>query len=206
MKRRRLCSDCRQWAAALLCGLLLVSLPEMLWAAAYPPVAVDGRKKVKKHVVKHTVSHKAASKKARRLHQQHRHWRPAEAAAPADLTDLHRADDAGLRGLASFYSRRFNGRRSATGERIDPLALTAASNHFPLGSRVAVSRADTGHCVIVKVNDRMHAQQRRVIDLSRSAAESLDMIRAGVVPVRVALFNDSYQQQTCRNAVNAALD
>jgi rare lipoprotein A len=93
----------------------------------------------------------------------------------------------GLRGLASFYSYGFHGRRTSTGERFDARQFTAASNHFPLGTLVAVSRADNGRCAIVKVNDRMHAKhRRRIIDVARGVAEYLEMLRAGVVMVRVA--------------------
>lgn len=96
-------------------------------------------------------------------------------------------DDKGLHGSASFYSGSFQGRRTATGEVFDTRLFTGASNHFPLGSLVAVQRLDSERCAIVKINDRMHARQRkRVIDVSRGVAEYLEMVRAGVVLVRVA--------------------
>lgn len=92
----------------------------------------------------------------------------------------------GIHGKASFYAPGFHGRSTATGERFDTRAFTGASNHFPLGSWVAVRRLDTDRCVAVHINDRMHARQtRRVIDLSRAAAEELRMISAGVVLVRI---------------------
>ena len=103
------------------------------------------------------------------------------------IAEMRAEDESGLRGSASFYGNGFQGRRSASGERFDVRSFTAASNHFPLGSWVAVQRLDSGRCAIVKVNDRMHAKhQRRIIDVSRSVASYLDMIRAGVVMVRVA--------------------
>lgn len=93
----------------------------------------------------------------------------------------------GLRGKASYYGNGFQGRKTSTGERFDARQFTAASNHFPLGSMVAVRRVDIDRCAIVKVNDRMHSKHRqRVIDVSRSVAEYLDMVRAGVVLVSVA--------------------
>lgn len=92
----------------------------------------------------------------------------------------------GLLGAASFYGYGFQGRRVASGERFDVRALTAASNRFPVGTWLAVNRLSNGRCVAVRVNDRMHASHRlRVVDLSRSAAEQLDMLRDGVVLVRV---------------------
>ena len=93
----------------------------------------------------------------------------------------------GLRGKASFYSPRFQGRKTASGDIFNNKLFTAASNLFPLGTLVAVKRPDTNLCVVVKVNDRMHPKHRaRVIDVSRSAASYLDMVRDGVVKVQVA--------------------
>ena len=92
----------------------------------------------------------------------------------------------GLRGKASFYSPRFQGRKTASGDIFNNKLFTAASNLFPLGTLVAVKRPDTNLCVVVKVNDRMHPKhQARVIDLSHSAAKYLDMVRDGVVKVQV---------------------
>lgn len=91
-------------------------------------------------------------------------------------------------GLASYYgkTKRFHGRPTASGERFDPALHTAASNLFPLGTWVAVKRRDTGHCTVVRINDRMHARHReRVVDLSLAAAKVLDMMAAGVVAVEV---------------------
>lgn len=92
----------------------------------------------------------------------------------------------GLRGKASFYSPRFQGRKTASGDIFNNKLFTAASNLFPLGTLVAVKRPDTNLCVVVKVNDRMHPKHRaRVIDLSHSAAKYLDMVRDGVVKVQI---------------------
>lgn len=116
------------------------------------------------------------------------------AAAPASEVVTAELDDDesfGLRGHASFYGHGFQGRKTSTGERFDVRQFTAASNRFPLGTRVAVRRLDDGRCAIVKINDRMHtAHRKRVIDVSRSVAEYLGMIRAGVVLVRVARLKD----------------
>ncbi|HSG21662.1 MAG TPA: septal ring lytic transglycosylase RlpA family protein [Azonexus sp.] len=97
------------------------------------------------------------------------------------------SDTQGLHGQASFYGKGFSGRKTANGDRFDVKLFTGASNHFPLGSKVAVRRLDNDRCAIVKVNDRMHAKhRRRVIDVSLGVAEYLGMVRAGVVLVRVA--------------------
>jgi len=109
-------------------------------------------------------------------------------------------------GLASFYSNRFHGRKTASGERFDKKQFTAASNHFPLGSHVAVWRPGSELCVIVRINDRMHPRQRggRVIDLSAAAADYLEMLKEGIVQVRIAHLPDNWRQrgpQACSDAV-----
>lgn len=87
------------------------------------------------------------------------------------------------RGHASYYADSLSGHSTASGEPYDPHALTAAHRTLPFGSIVEVSRAD-GRSVRVRVNDRgPFGPKGRVIDLSRSAAEAIGMIRDGVVLV-----------------------
>ena len=120
------------------------------------------------------------------------------------LADIDDKELLGLRGHASFYGVGFQGRKTATGEIFDVRSFTAASNRFPLGTKVAVRRIDNDRCAIVKVNDRMHAKhRRRIIDVSRGVAEYLGMIQAGVVLVRVApLKTDAANKEAsaCRAA------
>lgn len=124
----------------------------------------------------------AAGKVARAKKPGH----PPAAAGEVVVAELEDDEAFGLRGHASFYGHGFQGRRTSTGERFDVREFTAASNRFPLGTKVAVRRLDDGRCAIVKINDRMQAHRKRVIDVSHSAAEYLGMLRAGVVLVRVA--------------------
>ena len=94
-------------------------------------------------------------------------------------------------GRASYYSDRLAGRSTASGEPYDPERLTAASRELPFDTRVRVTRVDTGASVVVRVNDRgPFGDRRRIIDLSRAAAERLDMIREGVVDVRVEVLEE----------------
>ena len=103
-----------------------------------------------------------------------------------DDTPAVTIESKGLRGKASFYGAKFQGRKTATGEIFNNKLFTAASNLLPLGSLVVVKRPDTNLCVVVKVNDRMHPKHRaRVIDVSHSAAKYLDMVRDGVVKVQI---------------------
>lgn len=88
-------------------------------------------------------------------------------------------------GLASYYADRFHGRLTANGERYDRQALTAAHRHLPFGTRVVVTRLDDRRAVTVRINDRGPFVRGRIIDLSHAAAQKLDMLRQGVVKVRV---------------------
>ena len=88
-------------------------------------------------------------------------------------------------GKASYYGKMFVGRKTASGERYDPNLMTAAHNRLPLGTKVRVTRKDSGVAVTVRVNDRCGCTHGRIIDLSEAAARKLDMIRVGVVKVRI---------------------
>ena len=88
-------------------------------------------------------------------------------------------------GRASYYSDALAGNTTANGDVYDPSALTAASRDLPFGTRVRVIRVDTGASVVVTINDRgPFRDESRILDLSRAAAEALDMIEAGVVEIR----------------------
>lgn len=96
-----------------------------------------------------------------------------------------------LMGAASYYSDALSGRPTASGEPYDPRGFTAANRDFAFGTMLRVVRVDTGASVIVRVNDRgPFGRRRRIVDLSRAAAEHLDMIRRGVVNVRVEVLEE----------------
>lgn len=88
-------------------------------------------------------------------------------------------------GIASFYSDSLQGAITASGEPFDQQALTAAHPSLPLGTKVLVTRADTGQEVEVLINDRGPFVEGRIIDLSKRAARELNMLRRGVVPVMI---------------------
>lgn len=92
-------------------------------------------------------------------------------------------------GLASWYGPGFRGRPTASGERFDPGALTAAHRSLPFGTRVEVVRLDTGTRVVVEINDRGPWVDGRVLDLAKEAARRLDMIRDGVVEVGLRILD-----------------
>lgn len=91
-------------------------------------------------------------------------------------------------GLASVYSDKLNGKSTASGERYDGSALTAAHRTFPLGAELRVIRLDNGKSVRVRVNDRGPHVEGRIIDLSSSAAAALGM-RSGVARVKLELLS-----------------
>lgn len=96
-----------------------------------------------------------------------------------------------LEGRASYYASTFDGRLTKSGEPYDPKAMTAATKASgpPLGAVLRVVRNDTGASVTVRVNDRMPPTAGATVDLSRAAAERLDMIDAGIVSVRIEVLS-----------------
>lgn len=78
-------------------------------------------------------------------------------------------------GMASWYGPGFQGRKTASGERFNTNALTAAHRHLPFGTRVRVTNNSTGRSVIVRINDRGPFHGNRIIDLSKSAASAIGM-------------------------------
>jgi rare lipoprotein A len=88
-------------------------------------------------------------------------------------------------GLASWYGDAFNGRPTATGERFDMHALTAAHKTLPLPGLVEVTNLENGRSAVLRVNDRGPFVDGRIIDLSRGSAEALGLLSAGVGRVRV---------------------
>ena len=91
----------------------------------------------------------------------------------------HAAARAAEEGVASFYSDRFEGKKTANGEIYRMNGLTAAHKKLPHGTKVKVSNVENGKSVVVTINDRMPASSRVVIDVSRRAAERLGFVKAG---------------------------
>lgn len=91
-------------------------------------------------------------------------------------------------GVASYYGRKFHGRRTASGERFDMGAMTAAHRTLPFGSLVRVTNPSTGQSVTVRINDRGPFSRNRTIDLSRAAAEQIGLVRRGHGTVELELL------------------
>jgi rare lipoprotein A len=93
-------------------------------------------------------------------------------------------------GLAAYYADTLHGNPTASGEPYDKSALTAAHKSLPFGTIVRVTSLSNRRSVEVRINDRGPFKGRhRIIDLSRAAAERLDMISAGVIGVRIEIVS-----------------
>ena len=89
------------------------------------------------------------------------------------------------RGIASWYGPKFHGRTTASGERYDMNALTAAHPSLPFGSRIGVRNTRTGREVVVKINDRGPYSKNRIIDLSFAAAREVGVVGPGTAAVEL---------------------
>ena len=100
-------------------------------------------------------------------------------------------------GLASYYGKGFHGRKTASGERFSQHEMTAAHRHLPLGTKVMVENRKTGAQAEVKITDRgpYADTQRRIIDLSKAAADRIGLVEPGVGPVRVVVTAEAAKQQ-----------
>jgi rare lipoprotein A len=101
------------------------------------------------------------------------------------------------RGLASYYGNGFHGRKAANGEQFSQNEMTAAHRQLPLGTKVMVENRETGEQVEVKITDRgpYADKKRRIIDLSKAAADSIGLVETGVAPVRVVVTEEAAQRQ-----------
>lgn len=98
--------------------------------------------------------------------------------------------------VATYYSRMFHGRKTASGERYDREEFTCAHRTLPFNTLLKVSNPSNDSTVIVRVNDRGPFSKRRHLDLSYAAAKQLGMLKAGVIPVEVTnVTPDSIQSK-----------
>ena len=94
-------------------------------------------------------------------------------------------------GIASFYDNKFIGRKTASGNKYSQMRLTAAHNHVPLGTWLRITNVKNKKNVIVRVTDRLHRKNRRIVDLSRSAATELGTPARGLLKVKVEILGKS---------------
>jgi rare lipoprotein A len=106
-------------------------------------------------------------------------------------------------GMASWYGDRFHGHETASGERFSMMELTAAHRNLPLGTKVIVTNLATNEAVEVKINDRgpFWENGRRIIDLSRAAADTIGLLSRGVGQVQVIVSEEAFELRDANDAV-----
>jgi rare lipoprotein A len=118
-------------------------------------------------------------------------WTPSIAPAKAvnHPSRGHQVREVKLVGAASFYGKKFHGRRTASGEVFNNNALTAAHRTLPFGTKVKVTSMRSGLSVIVRINDRGPFIAGRIIDLSRAAAQKVGLLHRGTTSVRLEIVS-----------------
>ncbi len=106
-------------------------------------------------------------------------------------TAIRRKEPAHIQtGLASWYGPSFHGKTTSSREVYNMYDMTAAHRTLPFGTYVMVTNMNNGRSVIVKINDRGPFVEGRIIDLSYAAAQVLDVIVPGVIPVQIEVLAD----------------
>ena len=93
-------------------------------------------------------------------------------------------------GIASYYANKFHGGKTANGEKYHKRKYTAACNVLPLNTWVKVTNLKNNKSVIVKINDRLHPKNKRLLDLSFIAAKKLDFLKMGVCKIKLEVLKN----------------
>jgi rare lipoprotein A len=123
---------------------------------------------------------------------------PAAAAKAAPAVKAAAADSDS--GKAAYYSRVFNGRKTASGERFDNSAMVTAHRSLPFGTKLRVTNTKNKKSVIVRVIDRGPSQPDRIVDLSRAAATKLGFVKAGMTDVTIQVVGKDSTKATMHGA------
>ena len=110
------------------------------------------------------------------------------------------------KGIASWYGKKFHGRKTATGEIYDMYQMTAAHKTLPLPSYAEVTNLNNGLKIIVRVNDRGPFHQGRIIDLSYAGATKLDIIGGGTSKVEVKSINAEEYEMSKQPIANSVVN
>ena len=110
---------------------------------------------------------------------------------PSSIADRLRTKAYIQKGEASYYADKFHNRKTANGEKYNKYAITAAHRRIPFNSLVEVKNLDNGKSLMVRVNDRGPFIKGRIIDVSRTAAEMLGMIRSGTAKVEIRMVKEA---------------
>jgi len=93
-----------------------------------------------------------------------------------------------VKGIASFYSNKYNGRVTYSGEIYDMEGLSAAHPVYPMGTIVRITNLSNKKSIIIPVNDRMPSRPDRIIDLSYGCARELNMVNVGIIDVKLEVL------------------
>ena len=107
--------------------------------------------------------------------------------AVADATTTWDVEDK-LSGIASYFSDKLHGQRTANGERYDKYDLTAAHASLPFGTVLRVVNLDNNHSVDLRINSRVHHKNKRLLDVSKQAAKELGFLRSGLARVEITII------------------
>ena len=114
---------------------------------------------------------------------------PAPAAAPAAAAPMATPSADAAEGKVAHYGRKFAGRRTASGERFNPAALTLAHNSLAFGTQVRITNLANKRSVVARVNDRGPSTPGRIADLSTAAARRIGMLRAGIIDAKLEVVS-----------------
>jgi len=104
-----------------------------------------------------------------------------------------------LYGQASFYSPKFEGKKTASGQIFKHKKFTAACNTLPLGTFIKVTNLKNGKTVVVQTNDRLHVKTKRLIDLTLAGAKRLGFVASGLTKVKVEVLGDKMKMHDTKN-------
>jgi rare lipoprotein A len=113
----------------------------------------------------------------------HTHESSAQGSQRVEVSSKNIPD--ALYGTASYYANKFEGRLTANGEVFSQQKMTAACNVLPLGMWIKVTNLYNGRSVIVKINDRLYYKNKRLVDLSKTAAKKMGYTGGGLTKVKV---------------------
>lgn len=115
-------------------------------------------------------------------------WSPCKSQVRKNYRNVPLVDTAV--GYASYYSDKFIGKMTANGERFSQELLTCAHNSLPFGTKILVTNLANQQNVVVRVNDRLHHRNPRLVDLTRAAAKKLDFNKSGIIKVKVEVIRE----------------
>ncbi|MBB5349342.1 septal ring lytic transglycosylase RlpA family protein [Desulfoprunum benzoelyticum] len=135
--------------------------------------------------------------------------KPSSTLDQKDMSVHSPSDGYSETGLASWYGKSFQGKRTSSGERFDMHSMTAAHKQLPMNTLLKVKNLENGRETIVRVNDRGPYSGKRIIDLSHSAAKTLKLARKGIAKVEITVLNGASQgrideMQIEQNSTNTA--